>query len=194
MQRKQRGFSKVTRDITGQTFNMLTVIKRAPIQRERKHRDALWIVQCQCGNEVTVAGSSIRNGHTKSCGCFGLANQFIITYGNSMEQHYKWKGGKGLTKNGYVWMSKSLAQKLYPNATLPLKTGSVFEHRVVMSHNLERELYRGETVHHKNGNKSDNRFENLELHISAHGQGSSKKEIIEWAIIMLKRYAPECLK
>lgn len=33
-------------------------------------RQALWLCQCDCGNQIRVPGKSLRIGHTKSCGCF----------------------------------------------------------------------------------------------------------------------------
>lgn len=53
-------------DLTGKTFNRLTVLKRA---EENKGGKPAWVCQCECGNIVTVAGGHLRSGHTQSCGC-----------------------------------------------------------------------------------------------------------------------------
>jgi hypothetical protein len=53
-------------DITGQKFSRLTVLKLLP---ERRRRLAVWLCQCDCGQEAAVTGESVRRGNTRSCGC-----------------------------------------------------------------------------------------------------------------------------
>jgi hypothetical protein len=57
-------------DLSGQTFNHLTVIKRVEdyVSPNGVHQ-AKYLCKCECGNEVTVLGYSLKNNITISCGC-----------------------------------------------------------------------------------------------------------------------------
>lgn len=69
-----------------------------------------------------------------------------------------------VTKDGYKMVSKN-----HPNAKCRSKKsgkGQIFEHTYIMSKHLGRPLRKGESVHHKNGIRDDNRLENLELWVN----------------------------
>jgi hypothetical protein len=59
------------KDITGQKFGRLTAIERVEDYVFPKSGCHLskWRCKCECGKEVDVAISSLKNGNTKSCGC-----------------------------------------------------------------------------------------------------------------------------
>lgn len=56
------------KDLTGQKFGRLTVIKRA----ENQGHNCMWLCRCDCGNEKIVRGSHLKSGAIKSCGCLSI--------------------------------------------------------------------------------------------------------------------------
>ena len=54
------------KDLTGQRFGRLVVLKRAP--NKKKH--TYWTCQCDCGTIKDIGSQSLLNGDTISCGCY----------------------------------------------------------------------------------------------------------------------------
>lgn len=87
---------------------------------------------------------------------------------------------KHIKRHGYVYIT-------VPSLSRGTQRG-VLEHRHVMSQHLGRNLLPDETVHHINGNRQDNRIENLELFSSRHGPGQRVIDKVDFAIEILRLY------
>jgi hypothetical protein len=61
-------------------------------------------------------------------------------------------------------------------------------HRYVVENKIGRKLLSFESIHHKNGVKSDNRYSNLEIWVTKQPKGQRPKDLIKYAKWILKTY------
>lgn len=159
-------------DATGMRFGRLRVLERI-----RSGRGWKWRCVCDCGNEAKTVYHKLVTGHTSSCGCYRNER----AKAKRGELRYNWNGGKSLD-NGYV-------RFLMPDHQRANCRGYVYEHIVVMEKKLGRSLIDNENVHHINGNRSDNRPENLELWSTKQPKGQRVEDKVTWAIEIVSQYA-----
>jgi hypothetical protein len=74
------------------------------------------------------------------------------------------------------------------------RIGHKFEHVLVMEAILGRPLRPKENVHHINGQRDDNRPENLELWSTSQPAGQSVDDKLQWARELIGLYRPEWLR
>lgn len=87
------GKTKV-KDLTGQQFGKLTVIKRVG---SNTNQQSIWECRCECGNYRNVIARSLISGNTTSCGCYKkekLSELMSTEYNNML-------GRKGIDNPNY---------------------------------------------------------------------------------------------
>lgn len=175
--------SRPRRDLTGQVFGRLTVIKQADEYiAPNGQKRARWICRCSCGNpeQKIVYGDNLIKGKSKSCGCLCIertkeanskTNPFIVV--NNFIVMYTFKGEPFLididdyskVKN-YCWhLDKSGYVVACTNKT------TVKIHRIIMN------CPKGLDVDHKHGSNSlyDNRKQNLRIATPSQNNFNQKK-------------------
>lgn len=84
-------------NLSNMQFGRLTVLRRA--QKSDSSGNAFFECRCICGNKKIIAGMSLKNGDTSSCGCYHKeqaskkTKKRMTTHGMSRSKIYKlWVG------------------------------------------------------------------------------------------------------
>ena len=115
--------------------------------------------QCGCGTDIPILSKhrdillAFARGHNSR-----TDRSYALRHvGRKREKHHFWGGGKIIDEEGYVLLRAEGHPRANPHGFY------VPEHILVMERTLGRLIPVNEIVHHKNGNKQDNRPENLEV-------------------------------
>lgn len=91
-------------DLSGKKYGRLLVVEMA--QQRSSSKKVMWVCKCDCGNEVTVIGSALKNGNTASCGCLHKegVRKLFTTHGRSKTVEYHiWQGMMKRCYKPYVY-------------------------------------------------------------------------------------------
>jgi hypothetical protein len=137
--------------------------------RQRRHGDVHVVkrVRMYAGQLCSIEGCEKKARARELCS-FHWQRQWKGTPLDQPKQIHSKRGeGRHVHPSGYVWAY------VPPGTPGRGSNGRMLEHRKVMQIYLGRPLKKTETVHHMNGNRQDNRIENLELRIGSHGVGAT---------------------
>jgi len=147
---------------------------RAHYYRQRRHGDVLADVPITSGH---YNGPRDRVCSVKGCGRKHYGQGYCAKhyqrwkqYGDAEEPARRAPNGRGhqtINPDGYwIWR--------YRDQTF-------FEHRLIMERELGRPMLKEETVHHKNGIRTDNRPENLELWVGTRS-GQRVSDLVSFVV------------
>lgn len=111
-------------DLTGKKFGRLTVTRR---NGSDKRKRAMWLCKCGCGNKITVRGTDLTNGKTKSCGCLrkDFPNNFHDLTGQRFHRLLVLERAENDKTGHTIWKCQCDCGKITYFAQSPLVEGRV---------------------------------------------------------------------
>lgn len=100
-----------------------------------------WAIKRYCS--IICSGTNFKKGHKPS------SKNIEYLKSRTGDKSNSWRGGRSITAQGYM--------------RVRIDRSYILEHRYVMEQHLGYKLLPDEHVHHLNGNKTDNRLENLTI-------------------------------
>lgn len=128
--------------------------------------------------------------HTIAKICESAGVDFIdLRHGKN---NVNWNGGRRVNKNGYVEITIPIDHPF--RDAMRANRGTCMEHRFVMAEHIGRPLEYYEDVHHINGDRLDNRIDNLEIWSTKQPRGQRIEDKVEFALEILSLYRPDLIK
>lgn len=114
----------------------------------------------KCGNEKKVNYWGIKNKTEHLCRTCTNKSTANTRVGMGFKPWNTGTINQNISGNSYI---NNYGYRVYYIGDKSHKGGYIAEHRIVMELSLGRRLREGEVIHHINGNKQDNRLDNLSL-------------------------------
>lgn len=156
----------------GEKYGFLKVIEKT--NKKDKYGNIYWNCLCECGNYIITTSSRLKNGHTKSCGCYAieLSKRRMIEnskYYLSLRKPKKVEKNEIIDKKDYliilcsnkeILIDKEDYNKICDNKWF-VSNGYCCDNRGQSLHRKIMNAKKGQIIDHINGNKLDNRKNNL---------------------------------
>lgn len=104
-------------NLKGKVFGRLKVISYDENSRGSGH--ARWFCTCSCNpsRKISIRASHLKDGSTKSCGCFSIeaGRKFLLFYSNSRKHkgagNPRWKGDGAKHSSIHTWLNRHYRKK-----------------------------------------------------------------------------------